>query len=255
MRGIAKSVVILALVFAMLGFTNYRLEEKIASLELASIELRMDPTVIVKEMDFERAVANSVKASTCRLVAESARGGWTGSGVLVAPNIVLTAGHCVDGATNIRLEFYDGLEVEGKSWGSDGINDVGVIVLSESVDLPVIGLRQSPVELGEKVILIGSPFGVPNIVGWGRVSNPSVDIGDWAGNQFIVDAWTAPGNSGCAVFDSRGKLIGLLVGGFGSEAGHDSVCIPIDVVIDSVVGATNGQLREREKNLGWHAAF
>jgi putative serine protease PepD len=128
---------------------------------------------------------------------------------------ILTDEHVVSGANSITVTFPDGRKAHARVVGSNTGADVAVI----RVDVPASELHplrfanSDNVQVGDGVIAIGSPFGLPNTVTAGIVSAVGRTI--TAPNQFTIanaiqtDAAINPGNSGGPLIDSSGQVIGL----------------------------------------------
>lgn len=145
---------------------------------------------------------------------------WSGSGVIISPDgLVLTAGHVVDGAEAFKIILLDGREFwSNKSYMSD-ITDAGLIQI-DAEKLPFSHLGNSDnLRKGEEVFIIGSPFGfeLRNTVTAGIISGLQRDLGGFFGEKLMIqsDSASFPGNSGGPVYDMRGRVIGVLVGGYG----------------------------------------
>ena len=128
---------------------------------------------------------------------------------------ILTAEHVVRDASSVKVAFSDGTETSGRVVGSDPSTDVAVI----RVDVPARTLHPIPladsatVRVGDPVVAIGSPFGLPGTVTSGIVSAMGRSIP--APNGFTIldaiqtDASMNPGNSGGPLVDADGGVIGL----------------------------------------------
>lgn len=235
LRESAKNLLILATV-ALAGYGVKCLQEPVVE----------EPTIIVQQIenkvDLAKVAQNAIGA-TAKLYGEDPYGGFTGSAYFISPKVAITAGHCVDGATSIRLEMYNGgKELRPDRWLHDNIHDVGILLFDNPQNVPCLPVRTTPVKLGEEVMLIGCPFGLPDIVTWGRVSNPGTDflLDHWKGELFVVDAWAAPGNSGGVVLDAYGNVIGILVGGPNRTGASNGLCVPIHIMIESAKNIAAG---------------
>ena len=149
------------------------------------------------------------------LVESRNRGG--GSGVIVAPHIVLTAGHVVRDATEIYVETVDGEKRVAIGWVEDEKNDCGLIFFDprEKFDNIAEFADSNELQLGDTVFTIGSPFGKEhfNAVTHGIISGLERKV-PFFGTRGLVtsDAAGNPGNSGGPVFDMNGRIVGIVVG-------------------------------------------
>jgi serine protease DegQ len=135
-----------------------------------------------------------------------------GSGVIVArEGYVLTNHHVIDGADEIQLVLADGRRIAAKVRGSDPETDLAVLK-AEAADLPAITLGDlAGVQVGDVVLAIGNPFGFGNTVTLGIISALGRSrLGINRYEDFIqTDAAVNPGNSGGALIDTAGRLIGI----------------------------------------------
>jgi Do/DeqQ family serine protease len=136
-----------------------------------------------------------------------------GSGVIVSRDgYILTNHHVIDGAENIRVDFNDGRTLTGKVIGSDQPSDLAVVKV-EGTNLRTLPLGDSDaVRVGDVVLAIGNPLGVGQTVTMGIVSakGRSTGVGDGSYEDFLqTDAPINQGNSGGALVNLRGELIGI----------------------------------------------
>lgn len=135
-----------------------------------------------------------------------------GSGVIVSANgYILTNHHVVEAADEVEVALEDGRKAKATLIGSDPETDLAVLKVNLK-DLPVITLGQSQqVRVGDVVLAVGNPFGVGQSVTMGIVSALSRSrVGINTFEDFIqTDAAVNPGNSGGALTDTSGNLIGI----------------------------------------------
>jgi Do/DeqQ family serine protease len=138
-----------------------------------------------------------------------------GSGVIVSPDgYIITNNHVVEGADELTVSLNDGREFPAEMIGTDPKTDLAVIRI-DADDLPVITLADSDqVRVGDIVFAVGNPLGVGLTVTMGIVSakGRSVGIlGDVGGYEDFIqtDAAINMGNSGGALVDARGRLVGV----------------------------------------------
>jgi len=140
----------------------------------------------------------------------------SGSGVIIAPNIILTAGHIVKDANELFVTTTDGDTYKVISWVRDPNNDCALMFLDSGTQLKNISVpvNSDLLQVGESVFAIGSPYGFFNTVTFGIISGLNVKMDFFGEDEIItIDAAGNPGNSGGPVFDMRGRVIGILVGG------------------------------------------
>jgi len=156
---------------------------------------------------------------------------WSGSGVIIGPDTVLTAGHVVQDANNLEIHTAYGKIYKAINSEYDSNNDCGLIFV-EGIFKDVAELGDSNfVEVGDDVLIIGSPFGKElfNCVAYGIVASVDRQIPFFNEvDTFIIDVASNPGNSGGPVFDMSGKVIGIVVGGWRGADGLTAVT-PINI--------------------------
>jgi serine protease Do len=141
------------------------------------------------------------------------REGALGSGVIVrADGYVLTNHHVVDGADQVRVELSDGRSFKADVVGSDAPSDLAVLKI-DGHDLHTLALGDSDqVRVGDIVLALGNPLGVGQTVTMGIVSakGRATGMGDGSFEDFIqTDAPINQGNSGGALVNTRGELVGI----------------------------------------------
>jgi serine protease Do len=168
-----------------------------------------------------------------------------GSGVVIAPGVVVTNDHVISGASRIWVTTADGRELEAKLEGADADNDLAVLSVDpKGLKAAALGTT-SDLMIGETVIAIGNPFGLSNTVTTGIVSAIHRTVKGESGRNYSdflqTDAAINPGNSGGALVNILGELIGIntaIVGG----ANTIGFAIPVDrvrrVADDLLHGAT-----------------
>ncbi|WP_414662285.1 DegQ family serine endoprotease [Horticoccus sp. 23ND18S-11] len=135
-----------------------------------------------------------------------------GSGVIIsADGFIATNNHVVQGADEVIVALDDGRELKARVVGRDPQTDIAVIKV-DATDLPAITFADSgKIEVGDRVLAIGNPFGIGETVTTGIVSakgrRPGLGL-DY--EDFVqTDAAINPGNSGGALVDVEGRLIGI----------------------------------------------
>ncbi len=139
----------------------------------------------------------------------------SGSGVIISNDgYVVTNNHVVGFADNITVTTYDGKKLKGVKIGTDPATDLAVIKI-ESDGLSTLDYGNSDnIRVGEWVLAVGNPFSLTSTVTAGIVSAKGRDLniikGQKAIEEFIqTDAAVNPGNSGGALVDVDGKLVGI----------------------------------------------
>lgn len=128
---------------------------------------------------------------------------------------IVTNAHVVDGASSLTVTFEDQKTVEARLVGKDPRKDIAVLKVDvpEDVLVPVNVPAKAELEVGQKTIAIGNPFGLDHTLTTGIVSALGRQVGGF-GNVTIrdmiqTDAAINPGNSGGPLLDSQGQLIGM----------------------------------------------
>jgi len=145
----------------------------------------------------------------------------TGSGVVIAPNTILTARHVVDGLHQCTVIDNDGTEYESVMIYTHETEDAALVILAKSVLTPVkLGTREQ-CHIGQSVYIVGTPYGderLFNIVSGGVISTLSRDYGVDPGGEntwddiILIDGFIHPGNSGGPVSIMNGLCIGIVSG-------------------------------------------
>lgn len=141
-------------------------------------------------------------------------GEGVGSGVVLRPDIVVTNQHVVGRQRDVTIAYADGARSPGTVLATDTVTDLAV-VRTERKDLPVPEFRMELPRPGDRALAIGSPLGFQNSVTAGIISGLHREIpGSAAQTQSLVDliqtdASISPGNSGGALLDSLGRVVGI----------------------------------------------
>jgi serine protease Do len=169
----------------------------------------------------------------------------SGSGVIISPDgYIVTNNHVVDEAVNVQVILNDNRQFKAKVIGRDPNTDIALVKI-DAKDLPYLVWGNSEVlKLGEWVLAVGNPFTFTSTVTAGIVSAKSRGLGIVSGQlpleSFIqTDAAVNPGNSGGALVNVNGDLIGIntaIASRTGEYAGY-SFAIPATIarkVVDDI---------------------
>jgi serine protease Do len=135
-----------------------------------------------------------------------------GSGIVItADGYILTNHHVVDGADDVRVSIGESnRRYEAKVVGRDELSDIAVLKIEASGLVPAVFGDSDQLEVGDVVLAIGNPFGVGQSVSRGIVSALSRGIGIGPFEDFIqTDAAINMGNSGGALIDTEGRVVGI----------------------------------------------
>jgi S1-C subfamily serine protease len=207
------------------------------------------------------AVAERLSPSVANLrISRRVRGGRMlaggGSGVVVTPDgFMLTSAHVVadsDGA--VRASFVDGTEFEAKVVGTDPLSDLAVLrVAHGGLTAAELGDAER-LRVGQLVVAIGNPNGFAGSVTAGVVSalGRSLPVRSRAAGRIVenviqTDAALNPGNSGGALADGSGCVIGINTAVAGVGLG---LAVPINETTRKIIGALMSEGRFRRSYLG-----
>jgi serine protease Do len=135
-----------------------------------------------------------------------------GSGVVVSPDgYILTNNHVVDGATDVKVSFFNKEEYPAKIVGTDKYTDVAVLKINKTGLTTLPFADSAKAQVGDVVLAIGEPFGLGQTVTMGIISAKGrAGLGIERFEDFIqTDAAINQGNSGGALIDTRGELVGI----------------------------------------------
>lgn len=163
----------------------------------------------------------------------------SGSGVIISTDgYIMTNNHVIDGADELEVTMNDNRKFPAKVIGTDPTTDIALIKI-DATNLPTIPFGDSEkLKVGEWVLAVGNPFNLTSTVTAGIVSAKSRgNIGAGGGNvskieSFIqTDAAVNPGNSGGALVNTKGELVGIntaIYSETGNFAGY-SFAVPISI--------------------------
>jgi len=135
-----------------------------------------------------------------------------GSGFLVDPKgVILTNNHVVEGAEEVLVELQDGRKFTSKNIKTDAKTDLAIVRLDTKDTLPYLELDDSDrMEIGDRVLAIGAPFGLVGSVTHGIVSGKGRSLRMNMYEDFLqTDAAINPGNSGGPLISLEGEVIGI----------------------------------------------
>jgi len=159
-----------------------------------------------------------------------------GSGVIISKDgYIVTNNHVIDKADIISVKLNDGREFKGRIIGTDPSTDLALVKI-EGEDLPTIPVGDSDqLKIGEWVLAVGNPFNMTSTVTAGIVSAKARSLGVYnkGVESFIqTDAAINQGNSGGALVNARGELVGInsvLYSPTGSYSGY-GFAIPTSIM-------------------------
>jgi S1-C subfamily serine protease len=198
-------------------------------------------------------VAERLAPSVANLRVSRGRRAGGGSAVVITPDgFLLTSAHVVEGSTRPgRASFVDGRELRFEVVGSDPHSDLAVL-RAEADDLVPAELGDAEgLRVGQLVVAIGNPNGFAGSVTAGVVSALGRSLPTGSGrivdNVIQTDAALNPGNSGGALADGRGRVVGVNTAVAGVGLG---LAVPVNAATRAIVGALMTEGRFRRAYLG-----
>ena len=147
----------------------------------------------------------------------------TGSGFIINEDgRILTNNHVVTGNAQLTVTLSNKKQYRARVLGADRRNDLALIKIDPREKLPILKLGDSdPVQVGQKVLAIGNPFGLEGTLTTGIVSSLGRTIEDEQGSRLEemiqTDAAINPGNSGGPLLDSHGNVIAINTAIYGPQ--------------------------------------
>ena len=187
----------------------------------------------------------------------------TGSGVIISPDgYIITNNHVINGAQNISITLNDNKTYTAELIGTDEKTDIALLKIDADEDLPYATFGDSDqAKVGEWVLAVGNPFNLNSTVTAGIISAKARDLSGVSAQSFIqTDAAVNPGNSGGALVNTNGDLIGIntaISSQTGSYIGY-SFAVPSNIarkvvedimefgnVQNGILGVTGGALNSK----------
>ena len=203
----------------------------------------------------DRLIPSVASLTVSRRTRSGQRAEGSGSGVVITPDgFVITSAHVVAGAERGSAAFTDGREIGFDVVGADPLSDLAVLRAAAN-DLPEATLGDADgLRVGQLVVAIGNPLGFSGSVTAGVVSalGRSFPTREGAAMRMVenviqTDAALNPGNSGGALADGRGRVVGINTAVAGVGLG---LAVPINATTRRIVGALMRDGRFRRAYLG-----
>jgi serine protease Do len=200
-------------------------------------------------------VARKLSPSVANLRVRRGRREGGGSGVVITPDgFVLTSAHVVEGAGRGIASFIDGRELSVEVVGSDPLSDLAVLrTEADGLTAAELGDAES-LQVGQLVVAIGNPNGFAGSVTAGVVSALGRSLPTRSGSATLIvdnviqtDAALNPGNSGGALADGAGRVVGINTAVAGVGLG---LAVPINETTRRIVGALMVEGRFRRAYIG-----
>lgn len=136
----------------------------------------------------------------------------TGSGVIInADGYIITNNHVINNSDQLTVTLNNNKTFNAKIIGSDPKTDIALLKIDADEDLPFVAFADSDqAKIGEWVLAVGNPFNLTSTVTAGIISAKARDLSGTSSQSFIqTDAAVNPGNSGGALVNTKGELIGI----------------------------------------------
>ena len=197
-------------------------------------------------------VASAVLPSVASLTVRTSRGDGSGSAsVITADGYLLTSAHVVAGANSAEAAFTDGTTVKIDVVGRDVLSDLAVLKARGTVPAPVAMGRAEDLRVGQLVVAVGNPLGLAGSVTAGIVSGLGRSLPTKSGrvvDEVIqTDAALNPGNSGGALADGRGRMVGVSTAVAGVGLG---LAVPVNDSTHRIIASLMSTGRVRRARLG-----
>lgn len=173
----------------------------------------------------------------------------TGSGVIISPDgYIVTNNHVIAEASELEVTLNNNRSYEAEVIGADSGSDIALLKIDVEKPLPYLAFGDSDnAKIGEWVLAVGNPFNLTSTVTAGIVSAKARSISPGRNQSFIqTDAAVNPGNSGGALVNTNGDLIGIntaITSQTGSYVGY-SFAVPSNIarkVVDDLLEFGNVQ--------------
>jgi S1-C subfamily serine protease len=197
-------------------------------------------------------VARAVLPSVASLAVRTSRGDGSGSASVITPDgYLLTSAHVVARANSAEAAFTDGTTVKVDVVGRDVLSDLAVLKANKNVPAPVAMGRAEDLQVGQLVVAVGNPLGLAGSVTAGIVSGLGRSLPTKAGrvvDEVIqTDAALNPGNSGGALVDGRGRMVGVSTAVAGVGLG---LAVPVNESTHRIISSLMSTGRVRRAWLG-----
>lgn len=197
-------------------------------------------------------VARTVLPSVASLAVRTSRGDGGGSASVITPDgYLLTSAHVVATAKSAQAGFSDGTSVRADVVGRDVLSDLAVLKARGPVPPPVTMGRAEDLHVGQLVVAVGNPLGLAGSVTAGIVSGLGRSLptrnGRVVDEVIQTDAALNPGNSGGALADSRGRMVGVSTAVAGVGLG---LAVPVNDSTHRIIASLMSTGRVRRAWLG-----
>lgn len=154
-----------------------------------------------------------VSPAVVKIKVDSNYNGWEGTGIFIEDDLILTAGHIVDGANEIWIIWSDGRKHKAVNWHKETEADLGVIYIRTPEKEKRLHFSETVV--GEEVYTLGNPLAIFPVLTKGIISAINMhDVFTHQKNMLITDTAVNGGNSGSPLFNKNGDILGICSWGY-----------------------------------------
>ncbi len=189
-------------------------------------------------LNFERIVKSVVIIKTKPSHTSAFNDKHIGSGVIISDDgYIVTNLHVISGIQNFVVETNDGINLAANLIGFDKRSDLAILKVSKRNELSfnsIIFAKKNSIGVGDKVYAIGDPFGLGLTVTSGIVSANNRNTGNPYLELIQTDAAVNPGNSGGALVNENGELVGITSKIFSTTGSFSGIsfALPVDKLSD-----------------------
>jgi S1-C subfamily serine protease len=203
----------------------------------------------------ERLIPRVASLRVTRRVRGGMRAEGAGSAVVITPDgFLLTSAHVVQGSSGGSASFVDGRELDWEAVGTDPLSDLAVVRVNASDLTPAELGDADRLRVGQLVVAVGNPMGFTGTVTAGVISAVGRALPTRAGsatriveNVIQTDAALNPGNSGGALAEGTGRVVGVNTAVAGIGLG---LAVPVNATTRGIVAALMSEGRFRRAYLG-----
>lgn len=223
-----KLNIVMLVLILLVSLFNVNIDSRVRETEKYNCN---NPVVSMERVNVATACLESAVFIECP------SGGYTGSGVIIGPNMITTARHVAQNGDLIITDKY-GIIYESVSVKLHPDSDCAIVEVDGDFNSYAILAGNCSVEVTDEILAIGSPYGFNyfNTVKFGKITGLDRIIstfGDLPVNT--CDAHGDPGMSGCGIFNMDGEVIGVLVGTY-SYFGNATVYVPVRYIKELLCG-------------------
>ena len=190
------------------------------------------------DLNFEKIVKSVVIIKTKPTRSSAFNDKHIGSGVIISDDgYIATNLHVISGIQNFVVETNEGISLDANLIGFDKRSDLAILKVANENELnlnSIVFAKKKSISIGDKVYAIGDPFGLGLTVTSGIVSANNRNTGNPYLELIQTDAAVNPGNSGGALINKHGELIGITSKIFSTTGSFSGIsfALPVDKLSD-----------------------